>query len=278
MVVFFRFLRRPASKRANHEKFGICHPFGADWQTLVDEWKVCCRHFITGLNTKSSTADTCPDVSKTNYSLSKLQITCLNQDETVVSERGFYVLRDMAILGELENFLFWSSTLKRKKQCDGEKHHEKWTDVAQRLLISHRNAVIAVSFQCVGRGEANDNALISIPSRGDFEDLKADKKCNGPTEPLHKGPKATFPAIANAFETGKSQLNCIGSCTRWTIGQVSSGRYSLRTGKGSGFGFVSTLGLVACIESQLPTTEGCIVLLRNISSQQYRFARLNIVL
>ena len=191
--------------------------------------------------------------------------------------QSFYVLREKALLRKMMEVLFLQTMHGKSSVVSVTPKSDKRRDLLVSLLHHHENALVTVSFQCIGRGQASDNALISIPSSDDFEGIMSDQNCAGPVEPLHKGPKTAFPAIADLFEVDKSLVKNIGLCTRWTIGQVTSGRYSLRTGKGSGIGQISALGLVACLQAQPSTTDGCIVLIRNISSQQYRFAKINVI-
>jgi len=268
--------RRPASKRANYKKYGLCHPFGADWKSLVIEWKSCCRRVLQSygltVSDESVDDDVCVDANGGS------KVYGEKPEDGIPYGQYFYVLREKALLREMMEVLFLQTIHGKSSVVSMAPTSDKRRDLLIFLLHHHENALVTVSFQCIGRGHASDNALISIPSSDDLKDIIADKKCVGPVEPLHKGPKTAFPVVANLFEVDKSLVKNIGLCTRWTIGQVTSGRYSLRTGKGSGMGQVSVLGLVACLQAQPSSTDGCIVLIRNISSQQYRFAKINVTL
>lgn len=67
--------------------------------------------------------------------------------------------------------------------------------------------------------------------------------------------------------------NLSAHCSRMTLGWVVQGDFSLATGTGEGLGFVSLVGLLQTLLRQSVDQQG-IVLLRNPTSLQYRFARL----
>ncbi|XP_058233035.1 ribonucleases P/MRP protein subunit POP1 isoform X1 [Hemibagrus wyckioides] len=69
--------------------------------------------------------------------------------------------------------------------------------------------------------------------------------------------------------------NISSHCTRMTLGWVAQGDFSLATGTGEALGFVSLVGLLQILLMQSADQRG-IVLLRNPTSLQYRFARLHI--
>ncbi|XP_053343428.1 ribonucleases P/MRP protein subunit POP1 [Clarias gariepinus] len=69
--------------------------------------------------------------------------------------------------------------------------------------------------------------------------------------------------------------NVSSHCSRMTLGWVVQGDFSLATGTGEALGFVSLVGLLQTLLGQSADQRG-IVLLRNPTSLQYRFARLHI--
>ncbi|XP_062841503.1 ribonucleases P/MRP protein subunit POP1 [Trichomycterus rosablanca] len=64
-------------------------------------------------------------------------------------------------------------------------------------------------------------------------------------------------------------------CSRVTLGWVTQGDFSLATGQGEALGFVSLTGFLHMLHNQPADLRG-IVLLRNPSSLQYRYARLHV--
>ncbi|GAA6098880.1 ribonucleases P/MRP protein subunit POP1 [Tachysurus ichikawai] len=73
----------------------------------------------------------------------------------------------------------------------------------------------------------------------------------------------------------ESLSNISSHCTRMTLGWVVQGDFSLATGTGEALGFVSMVGLLQTLLMQSADQRG-VVLLRNPTSLQYRFARLHI--
>ena len=278
MISKFYLFRRPPGKRTNYEKYGVCYPFGADWRSLVIDWKRCCREVLKRFGSSIGVQDVTLGVHTGKIGECRFG-DYVGKSEVLIEDDGFYVLRDKMLLRTINDLIFSQTFPMRKRPSDDSMTSldNKRLDVLRHLFNFHQNALVAVSFQCLSGGQPSDNALISIPSKDDFQNRKADKKCAGSVEALHKGPKSAFPAIADAYEISRSLVNTIGLCARWTIGQVTSGKYSLRTGKGAGIGFVTVPGLLVCLEAQPSSSEGCIVLLRNVTSQQYRFARINVI-
>ena len=204
------------------------------------------------------------------------------------TKKKLYVLRNVRLLRDIQEHFIKCELIRSKKgkskdnfnldSVASQKKLQLQQQLSDLLLREHGNALIAVSFLCINKGEATDNAVISIPNEGDLTKLSTDPKYPGPKEPMHKGLKELFQTVADASKIQKSRATSIGSCTRWTIGHVTSGRYSYTNGKGSGVGFVCIKGLLACFDKQKTLGQGCIVLLRNTNSQQYRFARVSVVL
>ncbi|KAG7470041.1 hypothetical protein MATL_G00135510 [Megalops atlanticus] len=64
-------------------------------------------------------------------------------------------------------------------------------------------------------------------------------------------------------------------CSRVTLGWLTQGDFTLSAGCGEALGFVSLTGLLHMLPEQPPDLRG-LVLLRNPSSLQYRFAKINI--
>ncbi|XP_065072261.1 ribonucleases P/MRP protein subunit POP1-like [Rhopilema esculentum] len=276
--------RHPAGKRPNFEKLGVSSPFAPDWQKLVKEWQRNLNAVLEYLGKASKNGDGMmegmPSQSKEQgaYAEAEGLISGLQIADDVHS---FYVLRDIATLRRLGELL-GHCTKKRGKHVVDESQRNSEVLAQKEALLRHllsipQNPLIAISLECIGKGEATNNAMICIPSSDDFEKLQMEKKYNGPLEPLHKGPKNLFTTIAHEFGVTVSQATYTGQCTRWIAGYVTTGRYSLRSGKSAGVGFVSAASLAACIAVQKSLVNGCIVLVRNITSQQYRFAKINII-
>ena len=282
--IFIR--RHPAGKRPNFEKLGVSSPFAPDWQKLVKEWQRNLSAVLEHLGKASKNGDR---MMEEILSQSKEQgVYAFVEAEGLISGlqiaddvHSFYVLRDVATLRRLGELLGHCTKKRGKNVFDESQRHSELLAqkeaLLRHLLSIPQNPLIAISLECIGKGEATNNAMICIPSSDDFEKLQVEKKYNGPLEPLHKGQKNLFITIAHEFGVTVSQATYTGQCTRWMAGYVTTGRYSLRSGKSAGVGFVSAASLAACVAAQKSLVNGCNVLVRNITSQQYRFAKINII-
>ena len=297
MILCSYHFRYPPNKRPNYQKLGIADPFGFAWQKIVNEWNLVVADVLQKAPElsqilQSSCKEKAPDAVDTvatmpntvvmpNDASSPTQDGIPSSDATPKgSQSDFYVLRDCKLLYAIRNTFSLNSKLHHQKKSskitteqDGSK-----INLLASLLRDHHKAIVLVSFQCVGRGEITNDAMISIPTQEDLNALKKDSKFSGPTEPLHRGLKSSFPAVADSFDVSRSRVKSIGLCTRWAFGHVTSGRYSLACGKSAGLGFVSLAGLITCLSMQMSIDNGCRVLLRNGNSRQYRIARMDVVL
>ena len=278
LIVF----RYPPNKRPNYQKLGIEEPFGCSWQNTVDQWSRVVLDVIKSLDEipgmmepkKSSNSEEDTQTNSTpNASFAKASVV----------EKGdigdFYILRDRQLLWTIKDLCLDYKLHGSKKTSTAsvnvsEKRHELLTF----LIENHSKAIIPISFLCVRRGEITDNALISIPLAEDIKNLNSDVEYGGPLEPAHRGLKASFPAIADTVKINRNHVKNIGLCTRWTIGRVTSGRYSLSCGKSAGIGFVSIAGLVLLFLMQNSDEDRSLMLVRNMSSKQYRFARMDLIM
>ena len=120
-------------------------------------------------------------------------------------------------------------------------------------------ALIPVCVKPVLKGVPSAKAAIYLPSQDDLQNLKADSKFPGPSEPIHtsKDMKSNDP------------------CSRTVLGYISAGDMSLSVGRGEGLGFVSFAGLKQLLESQ--HGKGIKVLVRGITETVYRFHVIEII-
>lgn len=303
--------RYPPNKRPNYHKLGITSPFVNPWNTLVKEWigetqlktldssmstqiniqrskKVEIDNTSTKTGKKSRDSESLPKKSeklidtklfpnKTESSTNNTELLPSNTESAQntadscdsnvgsTSER-FYVLRDFSKLKHLRN-LYQGP---KSKVCNNSHHlsEDKLTlNPALNIMKDNLRALVAVSLRMINQGCPQANATVSIPSNSDLKELKRCKKFGGPTEPLHKGPRDHMTSTVGNSET------MIGCCTRKVMGFVTSGQYSLSRGYGVAIAYCVLPGLVELLSTG---NEG-IVLIRNASSQQYRFAYLSIL-
>ena len=278
MFVKFRY---PPDKRPNHQKLGVTSPFDAQWMSLMTEWINTINQIIfkqtncdeeriaseksRRMEIEEEAVETKTLDEKVENPMGREEPTLfLSEKQSEMAIKQFYVLRDRIWLEELQEMVSTKRLARSMKSAMSS------------LLNEHTHAFVQVAFQLVLRGEPTEGALISIPRVEDLRNFEADKHYLGPLEPLHKGLKKKFPAIADGYSVDRSSVENIGLCSRWTIGRVTAGRYSLARGRGAGLGMICVLGLVALLNSQF-TRKNTLVFVRNINSRQYRLAYVNIV-
>ena len=77
-------------------------------------------------------------------------------------------------------------------------------------------------------------------------------------------------------EESEKSISLLGSTSRDIIGLIKGGDFDLVTGQGLGFGFCSVAALLTLIEHQ-KDRKFCLVLVRNPTSLQYRFASVSLL-
>lgn len=230
--------RRPPAKRCNYEKMGVPAPFHCPWLELVRGWMRTCEH---------------------------------GKDCGV--DQQFYCIRTRSLLRLLNDVC--SGVAYRSKSTDQNRSVEcsAAADLSTELL-QRGPAIVKVQVMMSGRGAPAQFALICLPSE---EDVLAPSRGrtdaqgvvgNDPTEPIRRDP---------IFFRYPSPATVLGSTARPTLGFVVEGGFSHATGRGSGVGFVSVLGLKTLLERKRDRASRTTVLVRCTRSLQYRPAELRIV-
>jgi hypothetical protein len=115
--------------------------------------------------------------------------------------------------------------------------------------------------QLIGKGSPTELGTLSVPTEEDLDALKKDEHAAGPMYPVHRAP------TAGPF--------------RPLMGRLTAGGFSLSRGKGFGMGFARLGSLLELGESQaaVRTSVGHlpVVLSRDITSRQYRYAQLSVL-
>ena len=190
---------------------------------------------------------------------------CVNIDVNL-NQKDMYVLRDNLFLTSLKD------SIKRKLTNEEEQ------ELVKKMMI-HQNSLVAVNVFSLQTGVPENNAPLYIPFDTDLLELEESKqdfladKYNGPFEPKHKGLKRLFPYICKSDDVLRHNAQDIGVNTRWLIGYVQKGRYSLARGKGAGFGYVSMVGLIYLLSKADSVGQ---LLFRNTNTLQYRFCNFDI--
>ncbi|XP_072266959.1 ribonucleases P/MRP protein subunit POP1 [Pyxicephalus adspersus] len=217
-----------------------------------------------------------------------------------VGPKGFSVLRNKKVLKELSVF------------CDprgGRKANhppsEELLSLVNPVLRDFPKSLVWVRLSMMTKGSPELHAVICIPSKEDLIQLSKDKTFAGPQEPKHSDSfkkkvvnykkelrkqkakskrEGSEKMETNAEPLGNNQLTLglwpnpipevTTHCSRLLLGHVTQGDFSMATGCGAALGFVSLTGLLHLL--QQASDKIGIVLIRNPSSLQYRFAKLTI--
>ena len=262
-----KYSRYPPAKRPNYSKLGAQSPFSASWDKLVGDW--------SPRGAPNGSADPLPGPTNDNSQDPIAAAESQTEQTSVEREKCFYVLRSKSKLDILKGIVVArrrnrqnakKGTKKQQKRSSGES-----TNTPMPTLVKEDGrSLVCVSLRMLNRSTPLPNAMLAIPSREDLDEVLKCASFAGPVEPLHKGSKAQLAASLVQEKT------LSGSCSREMIGFVTSGHFSLAIGCGFAVGYCALPGLVKLLSID-SRTEGVLVLVRNTTTQQYRFACLDIV-
>lgn len=308
--------RVPPAKRVSYKPLGVqCQHF-IPWSTLVSDWALN-FNVLTGIQLNLSTTTSPASTTVLEIETEKKPFVSLRTTTTTKTEKvtkgdlkqesstetksktttgtetisllssssptesnisTFFVLRDTQLLKKFKSFL---SRITQYNQLLSD-------EVLCRLDITR--ALIPICVTTLGEGLPKDNAMLCIPSAQDYKDLKASKgdefsEYHGPVEQQHRGPKHLYPFVYKQYskELLIPNVQLTGRSTRWLMGFIKRGDYSLLKGKGTGVGFVSALALcfhfkmVAGTAAMDDDYYGDLVLFRNTNTLQYRFCKLEVI-
>lgn len=258
-----KFKRRPPSKRTNYIKHGCLAPFTCPWQQLTEEWE---------------------------------ELVKLNAGTTSICRTGppeFTVLRSLRVLRQLSA---WCRPSSRGRRAT---HPPLTPEVAAALQGEWGRSLMWVRLRLLSKGQPALHAMVCIPTVSDLQLLLKDGRSSGPLEPLHKDHvknmlkrkhKASHASkdSSSAPHTNASEALPVGlirgvwpqplpsvlsHCSRLTLGWVQTGDFSLAAGCGEALAYISVSGLLHMLLQQ-PQEQRGVVLLRNPSSLQYRYAQI----
>lgn len=233
------YFRRPPAKRCNYDKMGVPTPFHCPWMELVREWILSC------------------DDSK----------------DRDLNEQLFYCIRNRKLLRLLNDACTGVASQAKSSRRNSVPEACASASVLTALLQSSR-AIVEVRVVMFGRGAPSQFALICLPMQKDVVDTAHKRNrdrdfIEGLVEPIHRKSSDT---------TDPKPTGVLGSAVRPTIGFIVEGGYSHATGKGSGVGFVSAVGLRKLLEQRAEPAGCSMVLVRSTQSLQYRPAALHVVI
>uniref|UniRef100_A0A672YEI2 POP1 homolog, ribonuclease P/MRP subunit n=1 Tax=Sphaeramia orbicularis TaxID=375764 RepID=A0A672YEI2_9TELE len=305
-----KFKRRPPAKRTNYIKHGCLAPFCCPWQQLAEEWEHITREGGeeregAGRSRTTTEADT----------VMEEEVATPRQDVTMTMAQRFTVLRNRKSLRLLSGWCK-PTTSKGQRACRLRPPPPSLDlSAVKSFLTSHRMTLVWVRLSLLSGGKPELHGIVCVPTSEDLKQLKAPGAV-GPQEPPHKdhfksrikrkksSKKAAAPSLPsdktveketelssasdpNIPITSSSPLDLVlglwpdplpsvaSHCSRLTLGWVTQGDFSLSAGCGEALGFVSVPGLLNTLQNQ-PMEHRGTVLLRNPTSLQYRFAKINI--
>ncbi|CAJ0922838.1 unnamed protein product [Ranitomeya imitator] len=299
------YTRRPPAKRTNFIKHGVLAPFYCPWNPLTGEWQMRLPIGVE-LSKVKPQIDELETKVKTSPNNEEMEFSAVNAEpETTLEEdtrRDFSVLRSKKILKML-SALVAPVGHGSKRPSDLRSH-----DLSSLLgsVLSHfPRSLVWVRLSMVTKGSPELHSLICIPSEQDFLNLQKDKSFAGPLEPKHgdhfkkkilkikkdkkkkkvktndktdRSDATEEPSCSDDLTLGlwPSPLPELTThCRRLLLGYVTQGDFSMAVGSGEGLGFVSLTGLAHMLSGQ-PEDKAGLVLIRNLTSLQYRFAKLTV--
>ena len=239
-----KFCRYPPDKRRNYGKLSIQNPFHSPWNELVRDWQswsLINKHEGEGEMEGEGEGDREREVGgerkvgegegevgqvvgeeEAQPPAAKRPRIASNIEERLNCDtRGdIYVLRSKSALFQLSHFfhrLRSSSCLSHSSTASNQVHH-KSSPTFQKLMKEHKidtllsvhsNTLVAITFEMLHRGNANNNDIISAPMLSDLKNLFADPQTyHGPDEKIC--PKGVTVVDGNTICVGVSGLTWKG--------------------------------------------------------------------
>ncbi|KAA0702550.1 Ribonucleases P/MRP protein subunit POP1 [Triplophysa tibetana] len=241
-----KFKRRPPAKRTNYIKHGCLAPFCCPWQQLTEEWE---------------------ELMKLNEGTSSI---CRTRPAEFTILRSLRVLRQLSV---------WCRPSRSRRAT----HPPLTPEVAAELQGEWGRSLMWVRLRLLSKGQPALHAMVCVPTVSDLQLLLKDGRSSGPLEPLHKDHGSSAAPNSNGSEALPVGLirgvwpqplpSVLSHCSRLTLGWVQKGDFSLAAGCGEALAYVSVSGLLHTLLQQ-PQEQRGIVLLRNPSSLQYRYAQI----
>lgn len=246
-----KFDKRPPAKRCNYVKLGICEPFSYPWEALIKTW---------------------------------------NDGDTEMNLENMYVLRDskaLKVIDQLFNTtkISFNRNTNMKSSNNGSRNKVEINEnQLSKVFSDHKQSIIHIEVKMVLRGVPDEHAIICIPNSTDLETLAKQKSFDGPKEPVHKDmgkelkkKKKKLHTESKEQSTASVEVKRIrNSCSRDIIGFVNHGGFSFASGNGIGLGFCSLAGLQKLLQQS--SEYKMLVLVRNPTSYQYRFAYMSVII
>ncbi|XP_073406576.1 ribonucleases P/MRP protein subunit POP1 [Dendrobates tinctorius] len=300
-----KYNRRPPAKRTNFIKHGVLAPFHCPWNQLAGEWQMRLSVGVK-LSKVKPQIDEIEAKAKTSPN-EEMELSAVNAEQETMLEEDtrrteFSVLRSKTILKMLSALL---APVGHGSKRPSDLRTHNLSSLVGSVLSDFPRSLVWVRLSMVTKGSPELHSLICIPSEQDFLHLQQDKSFAGPVEPKHgdrfkkkilklkkdkkkkkvktneetdRSDAAEEPSCCDDLTLGlwPSPLPDLTThCSRLLLGYVTQGDFSMAVGCCEGLGFVSLTGLAHMLSGQ-PQDKSGLVLIRNLTSLQYRFAKLTI--
>ncbi|XP_038568148.1 ribonucleases P/MRP protein subunit POP1 [Micropterus salmoides] len=309
--LLYKFKRRPPAKRTNYIKHGCLAPFRCPWQQLTEEWELILKEGgeqrkEDGQTQTTTEAATVMEVEMTSHGdiagrRSQSRVTVLRNIKSLRLLSGW--CRPTTSKGQRPWRVGQAPPLDRSAVTSFLRAHGMGLVWVRLSLLSkgkpELHAMVCVptteDLQLLKKGPGSSGPQ-EPPHRDHFKS-RIKRKKNGPKKAAKSssdktdGNKSDFLSATDpnttTSETPTSSSGLIfgvwpdplpsvtSSCSRVTLGWVTQGDFSLSAGCGEALGFVSVAGLLNTLLNQ-PMEHRGMLLLRNPSSLQYRFTKINI--
>lgn len=176
--------------------------------------------------------------------------------------------------------------LRKEPGCSGPLeplHKDHFKSKVKRLKKGSKKA--ATSSSSSHKPESKELSSTTAPSLTSNLAQSSYPVSDASITPTHPSSGSSLPSAEDPRSSSSSDLirglwpdplpSATSHCTRVTLGWVTQGDFFLSAGCGESLGFVSVSGLVKTLLEQ-PVEQRGLVLIRNPTSLQYRFAKINV--
>ena len=175
----------------------------------------------------------------------------------------FNVIRRLSTRRRLQDIILSLNQSKMRRHQRNSISNEEIIEYLTRTIAMCPRSLLCLNLRPLTKGCLQENAMIYIPTCKDLIEFQRNNSYGGPVEKVHK---------CNNYPS-----SVIGQSSRDAIGWVTSGEFSFARGQGSAIGFCTFPGFCEVITRTLQLGCSPVVLVRNTSTFQYRFANVIVV-
>ena len=292
-IGFLLIFRHPPDKRCNFTKLSVASPFSFPWKTLISDYldqdlilkrypdekdELSSNFFVLRdrqellkwqSSLKKSNADYSPRTSD-NHALIPIRVELFGKGTVganamiCIPTPGDVERRknDKSFAGPCEKIAHDSNEDTRKKV---KEEHQRLKSSLRKAWKEKKEKLKEYKSVCVlNQVETDAETVENLTDEIDI--LKRKREDENESYVQDKQREMWLPKCDNVKD----------SCSRTILGFLVEGGYSYRVGKHSGLGFVSLWGLGEYLAQK--TCPEALVLVRQTTSLQYRFAKMSIVL